>query len=759
MIRQVSAIVFLVLFMYAGLLKAQSITEPSGVTISVTKAGAFTIQNNEPGWTYSGNISGRVSTISGPITGSDASQVSTNGPFDEFTVSYLDSNGMPWTMQLRAYHSVPSATISFSPLVAVANPGPMAVFHQFPITPHHYSSTGWGRSFGLVGWMGTDSPWLFFDNQFNSSILSAASRPISQRQVWIYDQTTNGEIALEIDSSNPVLPAGDVYTHLITFGQGIGSTFNRWGSTLRNMFGRPLTSNEADLSLRIPMLSTDAGASYYYNYDSSLGYEGTLQAAIASAKSVGIPLGIVHFDSWWYLKGGNCDSPTDPVFASWKENGSGSWKYVADPALFPPINASRPEAGFVQTLGAGMAHGRWVDTCSPYRLPIRHGSGAPFQPVSGNVITDLGIWERIAYGLKQSNMVIYEQDWLSSKAKAADTFDDEKFLDNMAAAMGKFGLDLQLCMPLARHLLQSFKYQHVHTVRVSSDRFGWKDWDQEMYGSMILNAGSVWPSVDNFQTTETRNLLLGVLSAGPLALSDPIGSFVPIPQAIRGDGLILKPDVPMVPTDASFVTEAEAVEQYYGINGPSASNPSNTATLILPPLIGHSETDFASGKVEYVFAYSRNQNGTEPVSFSPQDFGFNGSVYVYDYFGKTGWWQPAAQAISRTVDSQGSYFVITPMGASGIAFVGDLSRFVPASHERISSLGDNGTITATVQFNPPETVFIAMFAAAPPVVSVQGGTVSAPTYDSTTGLYQVAVTSAGNSQATMQVSAGPPVTQ
>ena len=111
---------------------------------------------------------------------------------------------------------------------------------------------------------------------------------------------------------------------------------------------------------------------------------------------------------------------------------------------------------------------------------------------------------------------------------------------------------------------------------------------------------------------------MAVLSAGPLALSDPIGGFVPIPEAIRSDGLILKPDASLVPTDASFVSEASAIEQFYGVSGPTASNAGNTAQLIRPPLVAHTYSDFGSLRVEYVFAYSRNVNVPSAVSFSPQ---------------------------------------------------------------------------------------------------------------------------------------------
>lgn len=735
-------------------LAAQTVSEPSGVTIGVTGAGGFTIESG--GWVYSGNIPGEVIAITGPAVGYDNNAISDNGPFDELTVSSADPEGNPWMMRLRAYRSLASATISFTPVNAVQNKRPYAVLNQFPITPHHFGNAGWERMFGLVGWLQQDSPWVFFDDQYRTSILSAVSRPISERQIWVDDKSTYGLIALQIDPSNVTLPAGDVYSYLITFGQGIGNTFHAWGRTLRNIDGRPATGNQADLSLSMPMLSTDAGATYYYWFDPALGYEGTLRAAIASAKAAGIPMGVVHFDSWWYLKGGNCDDPENSADASWRNVNGGVWQFVTDPSLFPYIDAGNPEAGFLQNLGPGMAHGRWIGQCSPYRLPNRQGAGPA--PVSGNVILDPAIWQRIASALKKSGMILYEQDFLSTNARAANTFDDEKFLNAMAAAMASNGIDLQFCMPLARHFLEAIQREQVHTVRASGDRFGWKHWDEEMYSSIVLNAGSAWPTVDNFHTTETGNLLLAVLSAGPLALSDPIGGFVPIPQAIRSDGLILKPDVPMTPSDATFLAEAAAMEQYYGVNGVTASNPGNKAPLILPPLVGHTESDFGSSKVEYVFAYSRDMNGSQTVTFAPQDFGLTGDVYVYDYFGKSGWRQSAEQAIERTVASQGEYFVIAPVGPSGIAFLGDLSRFVTASKQRVTSFADNGQITAALQFLPGESVALAMSATAAPVVSANGATVSAPSFismtNAATGLYSVTVTAGPSGNATIQIAPG-----
>ena len=65
-----------------------------------------------------------------------------------------------------------------------------------------------------------------------------------------------------------------------------------------------------------------------------------------------------------------------------------------------------------------------------------------------------------------------------------------------------------------------------------------------------------------------------------------------------------------------------------------------------------------------------------------------------------------AAIANATYDGQvgydGSYFLVVPAGASGIGFLGDAGKFVSLGSQRISSLSDNGTLKATVEF-PPET--------------------------------------------------------
>ena len=85
------------------------------MTISVTSSGSFSIHSDQTGWMYQGNIAGRVIGITGPASGFDDNQVSTNGLFDEFKVYYSDNTGYLWLMRLRAYRALPSASHFLQP--------------------------------------------------------------------------------------------------------------------------------------------------------------------------------------------------------------------------------------------------------------------------------------------------------------------------------------------------------------------------------------------------------------------------------------------------------------------------------------------------------------------------------------------------------------------------------------------------------------------------------------------------------------------
>jgi hypothetical protein len=353
--------------------------------------------------------------------------------------------------------------------------------------------------------------------------------------------------------------------------------------------------------------------------------------------------------------------------------------------------------------------------------------------MSGGVSTDPAFWNSTMRYLASAGVVTYEQDWMSAGAQPSyNLTDPNAYLDNMARSASAENITMQYCMPLPWNYLQSTRYQNLQTSRVSNDRFDRSRWDEFLFNSRLASALGEWPWADVFMSTETNNLLLATLSGGIVGVGDAIGaeSTGNLLQAVRADGVIVKPDVPIVPLDTVY---------------PAVAQGGN------PPMVAATYSDHGGLRDGYVFAYARN-GGSQSVSFSPAQVGVPGAAYVYDYFTGSGSLVPARGSFSATV-STGSYYVVVPVGKSGIGFLGDTSKFVALGSKRITQLTDTGQVRATVKFADNEhTVTLHGYAPSAPTVSATGGTVGDVKYDATAHQFTVTVTANTEHTATITLS-------
>ena len=250
--------------------------------------------------------------------------------------------------------------------------------------------------------------------------------------------------------------------------------------------------------------------------------------------------------------------------------------------------------------------------------------GAPNPPVIAP-----WFWQNRMSYLAAAGVTTYEQDWLSAEAQPAYNLTaPDEFFGNMAKYAAASGLTIQYCMPLPRDYLQTTLYDNVTHLRVSGDRFEASKWDQFLYDRQLARAVGVWPWTDVFMSTETTNLLLCNLSAGPVGVGDPIGqeSRASIMRVVRPDGVIVKPDVPIVPDDQTYLAEAAGRR---------------------PPMVAWTYSDHGDLRYGYVFSYARNAP-SQTASFQPSALGITGPAYVQDYFAGTGTLPPAGGSTSST---------------------------------------------------------------------------------------------------------------
>jgi hypothetical protein len=163
--------------------------------------------------------------------------------------------------------------------------------------------------------------------------------------------------------------------------------------------------------------------------------------------------------------------------------------------------------------------------------------------------------------------------------------------------------------------------------------------------------------------------LLSALSTGPVALGDRVGRFDPALalRTCRSDGILVKPDVPIAATGESML---------------------NGAAFRSELLVAECFSDHEAGRWAYVLGLHANPSD-EPVTGTIALAGLGEcaprrEVVAWDWRAGTATRMPASGTWSLSLDREGwAYLVLAPVLASGIAVIGDTSKFVPAGDARI----------------------------------------------------------------------------
>jgi hypothetical protein len=681
--------------------------ETTGIAVSVAENGVYTIRFDDPAWTFSGTVTGGVANIRAN-RGSDAA-----GAFQEIA---FDESAKPGRhLAIRTWAGRPGVLFTQSVPTSCANPSAFPRFSTFPPLPYNlsYGGTWAGARFDLSG---REGPWLFFDDDAATAVLS----PAANFMVAKLGIDADGAIASGIDAAIATLPAGRAHATLLVAGRGINHAFDTWGRILTDLQGKVRPPNDADATLKYLGYWTDNGAAYYYNYDAGKGYDGTLLGVRDDFARMGLPLGYLQLDSWWYRKGATGDWNPQPD--QWQ---FGIHTYEASPDLFP-----EGLAAFHDRLGLPLVtHARWIDAKSPYRDKYS---------ISNNVAVDPRYWNDVAAYLKRSGVATYEQDWLDSRATANFTLaDQDAFMDNMAAALAANGITMQYCMPTPRHVLQGSKYSNLTTIRISEDRFEKRSWRQALYASRLASAVGIWPWVDVFPSNEETNLLIATLSAGVVGASDAIGAanVANLQRAARADGVLVKPDAPLVPTDSTFLAEARK----------------DTA-----PMVAYTYTDHGPSRAVYAFAFRRGDATT--ATFTPSETGLAGALFAYDVRRRAGTVVDAAAPLTLDLSQDWANFVLVPVNGSGIAVVGDTGKFAPRGRTRIAALTElDDAVVVHVTFAPGESsVTLTGYAADRPRISASAGTILSTSWKAATGIFEATVAPGADAAAHVRIGSAPP---
>jgi hypothetical protein len=680
-------------------------TSQNGALRTAIKAdGTYELDFSRVDWHLAGRLpQAPESILSAP--GKDAM-----GSYDALSATYL---GGARTAEIRIYRALPIAIFRDVWNSAGPNEYPFPAFDRLPAGLMKFSYQR--KTFGIYefGALGPEGPWSLFDKLGNVIVLSPADNFFVSRLSDSPGDAADSRILQTIQ----MLPAGFCHSTLLVFDKGVNHTLSVWGSALLALGGKQRPANDANVVLAKLGYWTDNGARYYYKFDPQLGYAGTLLALRDQFKKLGVPLGYMQLDSWWYPKGVN---------ARWNSASSalpdGEYTYRADKELFPDGLST-----FHQLLGLPMVtHARWISTASPYRGQYQ---------MSGNVVLDPTFWKATAEYLAEAGVVTYEQDWLDHNAQTEmNLTDPPAFLNSMSEAMLSKGTTIQYCMPLPSHYMASTQYSNVQTIRTSNDRFNREKWDSFLYDSRLASAVGLWPWTDVFFSNELPNLILSTLSAGPVGVGDALGETNThnLAAAVRADGFIVKPDSPLLPVNSMYVSDAMNENA---------------------PMVAMSQSVFGNQGAHYVFAYSRKES-QEGVAVPLSGLEMSGPVFAYDWMTHRGELIPEAGSIRMKFADGWDYQILSPVNRQGLALLGDTDKIVTLGKQRVAALEDHGTLTMTIKFAHGEDLLtISGYASHPPKLKALQGKLNNAAYDPQTKIFRAQVAPAGPGEAVLQVSA------
>ncbi len=665
------------------------------------KTGSYRIICADPGWEFSGNLP----SASDPATqtkGHDAI-----GAYHQVNFDWQDG-GLPVSGSIRVYEEKP--LVMFSDTCGPARqtaPAPFPDFSGLPARLHVFSYRQ--EVFAPPSFTANEcsTPWLLFDDEANAAVIS----PAAHFMVASMFGDGHRRVASGFNTNLCHLPRGFSQPTILAFGKGINRTWNLWGQSLNELRGAKRPAPDADALLKYLSYWTDNGATYYYNYDTNLGYAGTLQALVTHYRQEQIPVHCLQLDSWWYFKtftdaGGAIGKTKQPGLPAgeWNRYG-GLLEYRAHPFLFP-----NGLAEFQKSVSLPLVtHNRWIDPASPYHEKYK---------ISGVAAVDPKFWDDLAGYLHSCGIVTYEQDWLDRIYKYSPAFSStvdaaETFVREMARACHERGITMQYCMAYPCYFMEGSRYDNLATIRTSNDRFQPSRWNDFLYTSRLAYSLGLWPWSDVFNSPETNNFLLATLSAGPVGIGDAIGkeNQANIFKSVRADGVIVKPDVPCVPLDQCYVTDAAKSGE---------------------PLLAGTYTEHDGLRTSYVFVFNRNHTETKTAQFTPAELGYTGTVCIYDNASGTVTPLKSNERFELSLPPNGvRSYIVAPVGRSGIGFLGDSGKFVSTGRQRISQIKDDpGELTATVLFADSEkTVALHGYAGVKPSVAVQNGTAGEVKFD------------------------------
>ena len=479
------------------------------------------------------------------------------------------------------------------------------------------------------------------------------------------------------------VPAGFTTDLAVLAADGPRTALGAWGRMLLHAAGTVRPGRWPDSVGSRPSYWTDNGAAYWYKTEPGHDVAGSIVAAVDDLRAQGVPIGAVQLDSWFYPHAELRPFDTD----EWVVPPSALTAWDARPDVLPdgigPLRERLHDLPLVAHIRHLSAHAPVVSETPTW---IDGDYAAPSTPETYERWLD----QCVAWGVET-----LEHDWLVEvyfgvRAMRSEPGRARAWQEGIDQAARDRGITLQWCMGTPADFAQTTTLTQVTSVRSSGDH------------GYIASAGQLWawfcttnalarsldlmPFKDVFRADPEvagengePEALLSALSTGPVALGDRVGRMDPVlaMRTCRADGLLVKPHTAVAATDESLL-----------------SGPAFNSNL----LVAECASEHPAGRWTYVVAMHANPSD-EPISSEIRIASLpGGEEYAGTAVGRAGaadivawdWRNGAATRLAADatipviLNREGwTFHVLAPILGSGLAVIGDISKFVTAGDARI----------------------------------------------------------------------------
>ncbi|MFX1387425.1 MAG: hypothetical protein ACFE9M_09435 [Promethearchaeota archaeon] len=550
----------------------------------------------------------------------------------------------------------------------------------------------------------TSAPVVFYDDDLNCIIVS----PLDGFLNTIISKDHNNRINCGIQGRITEIPKNFSQRFILLFGRGINKPMERLGDILLKYHNSKRKSLYANVVTSYLGFWTDNGGYYYYKTEKGMNYEDTMVAIKEYFEKKNIPISYYNFDSWWYLK------HTNRIFTTLfrplvRIMGGGLYgnilRWEVNPKNFRTDLKTFHRERFQKPI---TAHSRRWDARSPYTEEYE------FETYKNHAIPlKKEFWQWLMNHAKESGIEVYEQDWMKNQIASIPILTEnyntqEDWLNNMATAAKKNGVDIFYCMQTPGISLYSIKHMNVNISRNSEDynhrwpltyRFIHSTQTNILYHAIGINSH---PDVFRSRTMENVKFrpfgekfpdfkcLFQILNAGVVAPGDK-KEYVNWPllqKTCRDDGLLLKPDKPLTANDLMFKKH----RKYYVCN---------TFTII-DNLTWH-----------YILISNIWPKRVKETHFRLQELGFEKKKYIiFEYF--SGKIQHIKNddiiEVGNLKRYEYKYYILCPITINGMALIGCPDKFITCSRKLIINFNTtNDSLNFTVEYMKDKVINLLIY--------------------------------------------------